>query len=220
MNNDLKSKLIEINKQLIEESSLVVSTKFTKRHVNATTHVNAQDLYRWWGKVKSFAHQLGNASKPWHSELTTDPGSNTLYFVTSITGILEAILYELENDHLSSFSELVKASTLADLLEQADTLFESGYHIASGVIARAVLEEHLRNLCETMNCTPEKKRPTINDYNQALYRAEHYSKVKLKHIDSLAAIGNDAAHNNQDLDVADIKRLINEIPNVIDSTSI
>ena len=71
---------------------------------------------------------------------STEPKRNTLIFVEMVLGALEAIQHELENDHLETFTQLVKAETLADLLEQAENFFENGYHLAAGVIGRAVLE--------------------------------------------------------------------------------
>jgi hypothetical protein len=37
----------------------------------------------------------------------------------------------------------------------------------------------------------------------------------MKHIDALAAIGNDAAHNNPSLKAEDVERLVTEVPNIL-----
>jgi hypothetical protein len=42
----------------------------------------------------------------------------------------------------------------------------------------------------------------------------------MKQIDVLASIGNDAAHNNPNLDSSDVKKLLADLPEVIDSTGI
>jgi hypothetical protein len=215
MNQSQKAKLIKINGDLIEEAKAVVATNFRTGAIGAPKFVSIQAFYRWWGKVKSFGHQLGTAAKPWQEMFATEPKRNTLTFVETVFGTLEAIQYELENDHLETITQIVKAETLADLLEQAENLFENGYHLAAGVIGRAVLEEHLRTICDNLVCTPSKKRPTINDFNQALYGIQHYSKIKMKQIDTLAAIGNDAAHNSPDLDSTDVKKMLVDLPEVI-----
>ena len=46
---------------------------------------------------------------------------------------------------------------------------------------------------------------------------EYYfiDKIEMKLIDSLAAVGNDAAHNNPSLKQEDVKRLVHEIPNIL-----
>jgi hypothetical protein len=220
MNQAHKDKLLKINVGLIEEAKGVLASQFDTGVIGAPTFVDLQVLYKWWGKVKSFGHQLGTAVKPWQQTLSADPERNTLAFAKLVLGTLEAIKHELENDHLESFTQLVRAETLADLLDQAEHLFEGGYHLAAGVLGRAVLEEHLRTVCDTFGCSPQKKRATISDYNQALYGLQHYSKIKLKQIDMLASIGNDAAHNSPKLDAADVKKMLSDLPEVIESTSV
>ena len=181
--------------------------------------VDLQLFHKWWGKIKSFGYQLGEAAKPWQEIFSSNP-NNSLGSVKVLLGSLESIRHELENDYLQTITQLVKAETLADLLDQSEHLYESGYHLAAGVIGRAVLEEHLRTTCSNLNCIPTKKRPTINDYNQALYGIQHYSKIKMKQIDTLAAIGNDAAHNKPEMDSSDIKKLLTDLPETIDSIGV
>ena len=220
MNQAQKEKLLQINRNLIEEAKAVAGTKFDTRVIGSPTFVKIQQLHKWWGKVKSFGHQLGTAAKPWKEMFSSEPERNTLTFVEIVHGTLEAIQHELENDHLETITQLVKAETFADLLDQADNLFENGYHLAAGVIGRAVLEEHLRTTCNALGCNPSKGRSTINDFNQALYAIEHYSKIKMKQIDMLASIGNNAAHNNSDLESTDVKKMLDDLPAVIDSTCV
>ena len=167
--------------------------------------------------MKSFGHQLGTAAKPWRSTFDADVDANRLTFVLGVHGVLEAIKHELENNHLESFSKLVRAETLADLLEQAEKLQDNGYYLAAGVIGRCVLEEHLRASCEGLACAPAKSKPTLNDYNMALYGIDHYAKTKMKQIDSLASVGNDAAHNKAELNKDDVRRLLDELPSVLES---
>lgn len=220
MKESYKEKLLRITNALIQEADGVIASKFETEAIGAPTFVDIQLLYRWWGKVKSLGHQLGTAARPWHDLFASDPHRNTLVFANRVLGTLEAIKHELENDHLDTFTGLVRAETLADLLDQSEHLFANGYHLAAGVIGRAILEEHLRNTCDGLGCTPTKPRPTINDFNQALYGVQHYSKIKMKQIEALAAIGNDAAHNEPGLDSSDVKRLLSDLPEVIESTRV
>jgi hypothetical protein len=213
-----KERYIRVVSDLIEEGNRVIETKFDIQMIGSPTFVDSQTLHRWWGKVKSLENQLGAAGRPWKRQLSTDPDRNTLAFTKQLLGTLEAIKYEIENDHLASFSKIVHAETLADLLEQAQHLENSGYHLAAGVIGRAILEEHLRAVCTALSCVPSKSRPSINDYNLALYDAQHYSKIKMKQIDALAAIGNDAAHNSPTLNPTDVAKLLADLPEIIDAT--
>ncbi len=119
MNLVHKEKLLRINEELIDEASTVVESQFTTEVLGAPTYVDLQLFHKWWGKVKSFGYQLGTAAKPWQEMLTKDPKGNTLTFVKQVLGTLEAIKHELENDHLITFTQLIRAETLADLLDQA-----------------------------------------------------------------------------------------------------
>ncbi len=218
MNQSIRDRLIAVNAELIREGAAVAASQFRTGVIGSPTYVDLQALHRWWGKVQSFGYQLGRAAKPWRQFLSEDPKRNTLAFVQRALGTLEAIASELEDDHLHTFTALVRSETLADLLDQAQHLFDAGYGLAAGVLGRAVLEEHLRSTCEALNCQPEKARATIKDLNQALYAAEHYSKTQMKRIDMLASIGNDAAHNKPDLEAEDVKRLLADLPAIIEAT--
>ncbi len=123
---------------------------------------------------------------------------------------LRTIKFAIEQGLLTRFEDLVIADTFADLNEQGAYLLEQGYFLAAGAIFRAVLEEKLRKLCIRHKCQPNKTRPTINDYNQALYTSSPpvYDKNMMLHVTSLAAVGNDAAHNDPKLNKQDVERLM------------
>lgn len=221
MNQLIKEKLIKINESLINEAQNVIDTQWRSRALGSILRVKTTPVFRWMGKVKSFCHQLGLASKPWKEILLADdPKTNSLSFVYQVLGTLEAIKYELENDHLETFTQLVRAETLAELLDQAEYLLRKEYFLAAGVIGRAVLEEHLRATCTTLEIEIQKSKPTINDFNQALYKFDFFSKIKMKQVELLAAIGNNAAHNKDELTKDDVKKLISDLPGLIESTNI
>jgi len=119
MNQTYKNKLLKINNELIEEAKAVVASQFDTKVIGAPTFVDLQLLHKWWGKVKSFGYQLGNAAKPWQEMFSTGPKLNTLAFAKQVLGTLEAIRHELGNDHLETVTQLVRAETLADLLDRA-----------------------------------------------------------------------------------------------------
>ena len=212
-----KEKLIRICEALISEADTVEATQFETK-TSYTKFVDMTTLHKWWGKVKSFGYQLGVAARPWAITFDSEPEQNSLVFAMKVHGVLEAIKHELENDHLESFTQLVRAETLADLLDQADHLNQKGYYLAGGVLGRAVLEEHLRNTCDLLSCMPPKTKPTINDYNMALYGIDHYTKTRMKQVDALASIGNDAAHNKPELTKEDVKKLLTDLPELIEAT--
>ncbi len=105
-------------------------------------------------------------------------------------------------------------------MDQAEYLFNQGYILASGVISRAVLEERLKKLCDQNNCQPAKQRPTIIDYNTNLYKDQVYDKIIFKNVDSMAAIGNDVAHNKPNVKKEDVERLLHDLNSFLQRFSV
>ena len=118
------------------------------------------------------------------------------------------------------YEDIIIAEAFSDLIEQAEYLYSQGYALAAGVILRAVLEEHLRRMCNKHGCNPSKNKPTIADYNMELYKSKVYDKIKMKYVESMAAIGNAAAHNSDEFDSTDIKRLNQDVVSFLQSFSI
>src|SRR5579871_257497 len=142
----------------------------------------------WVGKVYTLIHVMGDQIEVWRNGLFNGVTGHQI-------GTLRAIKYAVENDWLTSVENFVVAEAFNDLLEQADYLLEKSFHVAAGTLGRAVLEEHLRKWCSRVNCFPTKPKPTITDFKTELYKNGRLDKVTQMHVESMAAIGNQAAHN-------------------------
>jgi len=126
-------------------------------------------------------------------------------------GKLEALKEAIDDDLLVKVDDLVFADAFGSLLEQANELLEKQFTLAAGVLGRAVLEEHLRKLCERHACLPPD-RPTINDLNQALYKGGHLLKPAMQHVTAMASAGNHCAHNNQpELSAAEVRKFVDDV---------
>jgi hypothetical protein len=101
------------------------------------------------------------------------------------------------------------------LLEQADYLLSEGYFLAAGVLGRAILEQHLKYWRYIAGCPPNKPRPTLNDFKDGLYKSKRINITEMKHIESLASVGNDAAHNKPTLTESDVKRLLRDVRDML-----
>ena len=213
MKTPVKDFVLPIIEKMIREGEELKKTKFLVQRRG--DFVDLQGFGKFVGRLNSLAFILGELGQPWKDELTKDYGRNAHPTTVRLVGLLEAIKYDIENDHLIRTESIIRAETLTDLFEQAEYLLEQGYHLAAGVLARAVIEQHIRKRCDELGCTPSKSRPTLNDFNQALYASKNIDKITVKHIDALAAIGNDAAHNNPSLKEEDVKRLVTEVPNIL-----
>lgn len=195
--------------ELIDEGNSLRETEFTNRVDSITRRifVDLQAFQKWRTSCKLLMSQLGTFSSPWSSVLDCDQSENGQGVVMSMIGALESIRENIARGRLSSFEDLVFAEAFANLVEQGEYLLDKGFFLAAGVIFRAVLEERLRRMCDRHGVTPDKDRPTINDYNQAMYKAKIYDKIELKNVEALAAIGNAAAHGSDELQSDAVEQL-------------
>lgn len=169
--------------------------------------VKAQAYSAWRARCKLLASLLGPTGQVWASDLALglhpDP-----HEIVRTNGLLKGIKQSAEEGLLLRIEDLVLADAFSNLLEQAEYLLGQGYFLAAGVILRAVLEERLRGLCDRHGLTLARPKPTLNDYNQELYKATVYDKLTFKELDALVAIGNDAAHNAPTLTREHVDRLL------------
>ncbi len=125
-------------------------------------------------------------------------------------GRLRGLRDAIRHDLLIRVEDLVSADAFASLLEQADELLSKDYVLAAGVLGRAVLEEHLRKLCERHDCLPVN-RPTINDLNQSLYKSGQLDKLGMQTVTAMATIGNDCAHNTTQHTAKDVGKFLSDV---------
>jgi hypothetical protein len=196
-------------RQLIDEGNSISETAVHRQTSSITSDwfVDLQMFQKWRTSCKLLLSQLGSFATPWADNLGRDSAKNNRSTVRVMLGALESISENIIAGRLIRFEDIVFAEAFSNLIEQAEYLLSKGYYLAAGVLFRAVLEEKLRRLCDTHNQVVEKQRPTIADYNQALYKATAYDKITFKNVDTMATIGNEAAHNKDGLVAADIERL-------------
>ena len=182
-------------------------------HIGVVTQfVDLEGFKKWISSFHLLLSLLGHLGKPWQDIYEESKKGNRVENALSILGSLKSIKENLDAGLLIRFEDIIYAEAFSDLVEQAEYLYEQGYFLASGVILRAILEERLKKLCEQNGCLPGRHRPTINDYNQNLYTAKIYDKVAFKHVDSMAAVGNSAAHNAPHLDKQEVERFLRDLP--------
>ncbi|MEM8943602.1 MAG: hypothetical protein AAGD11_00345 [Planctomycetota bacterium] len=206
---DSQEPLNDFVRGLIKEGEEVLSTAFEVRTSSFSTDhfVNLQQFQKWRTSCKLLLQQLGQFAEPWSPNLGSEKVTNNRSSCNATLGALQSIGENLAAGRLARFEDLVFAEAFSNLIEQAEYLLSKDYFLAAGVLFRAVLEEKLRRLCDAHNESPTKARPTISDFNQSLYKAKVYDKIAFKSVDSMAAVGNEAAHNSPDLEVSDVRRL-------------
>lgn len=112
--------------------------------------------------------------------------------VRRAVSVLRALLEDLDGGHLADLPLQVRAEVFADLDDQARQLLAEGHYLPAAVLAGAVLEDALRQLCAKHSIAIEKR--TIEPMNVALAKAGAYSPSIQKQVTYLAATRNLAAH--------------------------
>ena len=114
--------------------------------------------------------------------------------------ILKSIRHEIDQDWLTTISQLVSAEIFSDFLEMAKHLLDNKYKDPAAVIIGSVLEEHLRNLCKTNSIdttflkngdTVPKKADTMN---ADLCKGGAYNLMIQKNVTAWLDLRNNAAH--------------------------
>lgn len=205
----------------IREGELLLKTKWVHDPfsgsmfvtVNPEVYVSLEGFNKWKSNCNVLINLLGDLANPW-KETFENNMANTLTNATSMLGALKSMSEIIDKGYLIKFEDLVFAEAFSNLIDQSEYLFNESYFLAAGVIARAVLEEKLRTLCENLKLTFSKAKPTLSDFNGELYKSKQYDKIEFKNIDLLISIGNNAAHN-QPITQADIKKLIDGVKNIL-----
>jgi hypothetical protein len=151
---------------------------------------------------------LADCAEPWNDAFD---GNNSASNGSRMLGTLEAIDHAISGGLLLSVEDIVRAESFNSLLDQADFLDAQGFFLAAGVLARAVLEEHLRAWAANSSLPISKSKPTLNDFKDALYKDKKFSLSVAKHIEAMAAVGNDAAHNKPELTKDAVTRMLRDV---------
>lgn len=209
-----KVRLTQQVENLISEGDAVLATKFSRSGGSfvdmGDPYVEAQAFQKWLTSCRNLVHQIGKPAAVWVKAFGGNlPNQHVV--AASLLGSLKSLREAVVDNLLNAVEDLIAADAFGNLLEQAEFLLKKKYLIASGVLCRAVLEEHLRLLCDRHGCLPSG-RPTINDLNQALYKNSHLDKLAMQHVTATATAGNHCAHNEQPpLTRADVEKLHRDV---------
>jgi hypothetical protein len=207
MNNAKLSAEID---RLIGDGESLLKTEFVGdcrgRNLKA---VELQRFSTWKASCLNLMRLLGKAADKWEKQFGEFGNSSANAEV--MLGTLRGIRNLVDAGLLVTVEDLVLAEAFNNLLDQADYLAKKGYFLAAGVLGRAVLEEHLRAWAVNAAAAVTAKRPTLNDYVTALYKAGKFTVSVLKHVEAMAAVGNDAAHNKTSLTPEAVERLLRDV---------
>jgi hypothetical protein len=131
-------------------------------------------------------------------------GMNLEVTIPRLEGLLTALRRDWCGMRIETFPELVHAAMFTNMLDAAAYLLTEGYHGPAAVMAGAVLDQHVRRLCEKhgIATTFDKDGDTVPKKLDAMNNevAKYYANGKQdqKEITPLAGIRNEAAHGHFD----------------------
>jgi hypothetical protein len=211
MNKLLKKRFDE----LAEQAEKVEATKRKSTPVygeSARDYVDSELLLTWTVKTQDTLSKVcGNESQHFiHFAEAEEGGSFRTNFdnFKRMKAVFNAAKEDFEGGYLASAHDLVRAEVFSSELEQASELLKSGYATAAAVIAGAVLETAMRELCNRHNIQPAM----LGRMNDDLAKAGVYNTIIQKQMITLTAIRNSAAHGNQgEFTAEQVKSMIADI---------
>lgn len=217
----IDEKIIERVQELIGKGEEVLGTNYSRSGGGIVyigdRGVDSQLSHQWGmsclnilGRVfgdKSDHYQKFNALFPKFHEYTP---------IMKAMGILKAAKDDYENGYLFEARVLIEAEVFDDFLEQAQHLFDSGYHAPAAVVAGSVLEDGLRKLCARKGVALPVK-PKLDLMNANLAKAGAYNVLTQKKITTLADLRNKAAHGKWDeFTVTDVEQMLAQVRSLME----
>ncbi|HEX8340633.1 MAG TPA: SDR family oxidoreductase [Tepidisphaeraceae bacterium] len=204
-----KKKLVKVISRLLSQNRRLIFYSY----FDDSEYVGDTVLYaRWRSGCEQLLEWLSPHVPRWEDLLKDIRGYRA--GLKEVSGRLQGLRDAIDHDMLGSIEDAVLASAFGDLIEQAEHLLSRGYFLASGVVGRALLEEHLRKGCQRLVCVPVRpdgRQPTMSDFYNALHQQKAFTNLERRHVEALAAVGNDAAHNKPGLKASDVERFLREL---------
>jgi hypothetical protein len=201
-----------LTKRFGELSKVVDDLESNSR--GGTTHsdevVDNEAVLNWKVKAKSLllsACGEGSIHVAEFGKAETYSGWSMFHNLRRMKQVFAAAKEDYEGGYLSSTRTIVQAEVFSSELDQASELLGKGYKTPAAVIAGAVLETGLRELCDRNKIACGK----LDRMNADLAKAGVYTVLVQKRITTLADIRNNAAHGHPDqFNDADVKAMIAE----------
>lgn len=195
-----KELIIEQVEYLISLANETYSTKSE----GYPSYVDNQKFSRLKSGGLSFIKNVFTESHPYFNDFKKNVSRSRSNDTQTAIGILESIKLEFERGWISTLKGLVAEEIFSDLIDMSEYFMEEGYKDPAAVMIGCVLEEHLRQLCETngIEVTIAKGDKFIpkkaNLLNAELAKANVYGKLDSKNILAWFDLRNSAAHGKFD----------------------
>jgi hypothetical protein len=128
------------------------------------------------------------------------------HILEKLTGLLEALLYDVKAGHLSTWEQNISAQNFDEFLDYAEHFHKGGKKMESSVIASAVLEDTLKRIAKKSELSSDG---ALEEVVNRLTEANVITAVKKKRIQSFAGVRNKALHAEwEEFDIRDVGDLI------------
>jgi hypothetical protein len=178
--------------------------------------VNEQKFHDFRITALSYLSRVFGEAGTYYQSFKTEVTHHTASRTRRGIGMLTAARRELQGDWLETTAGAVARNILTDMLRLARMQLDQGNHRAAAVIAGAILEKQLRNLClargiaihnEIQGKAVPKKglQLTGEAYKRKLYdRQDNKAVISWPELCDAAAQG-----KGEDLDIAQVKNMLN-----------
>jgi len=190
----------------MDEKSLLTWFEQIDEHITQTINSRTGESDAWPALLTEMQTALESVFPPSHTVLKRweNPRSREKDWI----GTFRAAHRLLKDGHARRFVDGIRAETIAQCLDQGETLAQAGYIVAAMILAGGALETHLQNLCGRFSLSWPGDG-SINKYKQVLDQARNQGIQDLvtssdsSMIESWGKDRNTAAHNP--IDFAKIK---------------
>ena len=181
-----QDELIAQLNRIIDNGDRVLATETTEGLQKST--VNEQKFHDFRISATSFLSRVFGQDSTYYQSFKSEVTQPTASRTRRGIGMLTAARTELQGDWLETTSGAINRDALTDMLRLARMQQEEGHPGAAVIIAGAVLEKHLRNLClakgikihnELENRTSPKRglQLTGEAYKKKLYSRQDNKEV-------------------------------------------
>ncbi len=125
-------------------------------------------------------------------------------------GILLALKEDIERGYLRTYRQLIAADLFSDFFEQAEHLFQNGYHQPAASLAGAALENGLKEIARDRGIALAG-REDLSTLSGKMADKEIINRLEQKQLSVMADVRNAADHGEFDrFDADDVSKLIRD----------
>jgi hypothetical protein len=209
-----KTSLIDARFQdlLVRGDQVLATRRPPAQNVIGDDRVDLQGSQEWTTSASQFLESIFGRESEYYERLQKSWKYAGYYSdMVRALGVFKAAWNDYSKGYLTDLKTLVRAEVFDDILEQAEQLFEQGYHQPAAVLAGCVLEDTLRKMCDLKSISLPPK-PKLDTMNAELAKNGVYNTLVQKRVTMLADVRNKAAHGQlSEFSVSDVNDMLRQV---------